>query len=107
MPGVGGSGWSSPCAMGVAAGGVRGAVVVQPASAALHRIRARSERGRLGASELITGRGAEGQSPQLSPIFSAWMNASCGISTLPNCRMRFLPSFCFSRSLRLRETSPP
>jgi hypothetical protein len=28
------------------------------------------------------------------------MKASCGISTLPNWRMRFLPSFCFSRSLR-------
>src|SRR5690606_6362851 len=36
---------------------------------------------------------------QLSPIFSAWMKASWGISTLPNWRMRFLPSFCFSRSL--------
>ena len=38
---------------------------------------------------------------------SAAMNASCGMSTLPNWRMRFLPSFCFSRSLRLRVTSPP
>ena len=42
-----------------------------------------------------------------SPIFSAAMKADCGISTLPNWRMRFLPSFCFSRSLRLRVTSPP
>ncbi len=42
-----------------------------------------------------------------SPILRAWMKASCGISTLPNCRMRFLPSFCFSSSLRLRVTSPP
>ncbi len=42
-----------------------------------------------------------------SPILSAAMKASCGISTLPNWRMRFLPSFCFSRSLRLRVTSPP
>src|SRR5262249_34993438 len=33
--------------------------------------------------------------------------ASCGISTLPSCFIRFLPSFCFSRSLRLRLTSPP
>ena len=40
-------------------------------------------------------------------IFSAAMNASCGISTLPNCRIFFLPAFCFSSSLRLRETSPP
>ena len=30
-------------------------------------------------------------------------NASCGISTLPTFFMRFLPSFCFSRSLRLRR----
>jgi hypothetical protein len=42
-----------------------------------------------------------------SPIFSAAINASCGISTLPNWRMRFLPAFCFSRSLRLRVASPP
>jgi len=32
---------------------------------------------------------------------------SCGISTLPTCFMRFLPSFCLSSSLRLREMSPP
>ena len=30
------------------------------------------------------------------------MNASCGISTFPNWRMRFLPAFCLSSSLRLR-----
>ena len=34
-------------------------------------------------------------------------NASCGISTAPICFMRFFPSFCFSRSLRLRVMSPP
>src|SRR5207248_3910227 len=33
--------------------------------------------------------------------------ASCGISTLPTSFSRFLPSFCFSRSLRLRVMSPP
>jgi len=44
--------------------------------------------------------------PQLS-TFSAAMKASCGMSTLPNCRIFFLPSFCFSRSLRLRVMSPP
>ena len=42
-----------------------------------------------------------------SLIFRALMKASCGISTLPNWRMRFLPSFCLSRSLRLRVASPP
>src|ERR1700719_3827885 len=44
---------------------------------------------------------------QPSPILRAAMKADCGISTLPNWRIRFLPSFCFSRSLRLRVTSPP
>jgi len=34
------------------------------------------------------------------------MNASCGILTRPTCFMRFLPSFCFSSSFRLRVTSP-
>src|SRR3954447_7467950 len=43
---------------------------------------------------------------QLS-IFSAAMKASCGMSTLPYWRIRFLPSFCLSRSLRLRDASPP
>ena len=47
-----------------------------------------------------------GANPQLS-TFSAAMKASCGMSTLPNCRIFFLPSFCFSRSLRLRVMSPP
>jgi hypothetical protein len=32
--------------------------------------------------------------------FSAAMNASCGMSTLPNRRVRFLPFFCLSSSLR-------
>ena len=38
---------------------------------------------------------------------SAAMKASCGTSTVPMFFIRFLPSFCFSRSLRLREMSPP
>src|SRR4029079_14881246 len=41
------------------------------------------------------------------PILSTARNASCGICTLPTCFIRFLPSFCFSSSLRLREISPP
>ena len=40
-------------------------------------------------------------------IFKAARKADCGISTLPNWRIRFLPSFCFSNSFRLREMSPP
>ena len=35
------------------------------------------------------------------------MNASWGTSTRPMDFMRFLPSFCFSNSLRLRVMSPP
>lgn len=46
------------------------------------------------------------ETSQLS-IFKAAMNADCGISTLPNWRIFFLPAFCFSRSLRLRVASPP
>ena len=42
-----------------------------------------------------------------SSTLSTARNASCGTSTLPICFMRFLPSFCFSSSLRLREMSPP
>ena len=45
--------------------------------------------------------------PHSSSTLRTAMKASCGISTVPNCFMRFLPSFCFSRSLRLREISPP
>jgi hypothetical protein len=47
------------------------------------------------------------QVQRYTSTFSAAINASCGMSTLPNWRMRFLPFFCFSRSLRLRVISPP
>ena len=40
-------------------------------------------------------------------VFSTAMNASCGMFTRPIDFIRFLPSFCFSSSLRLREMSPP
>ena len=42
-----------------------------------------------------------------SLTFKMARNASCGTSTEPMAFMRFLPSFCFSSSLRLREISPP
>ncbi len=42
-----------------------------------------------------------------SSLDSTAMNASCGTSTLPTIFIRFLPSFCFSSSFRLREMSPP
>ena len=40
-------------------------------------------------------------------ILSTARNASLGTSTVPNWRMRFLPSFCFSSSFFLRVMSPP
>jgi hypothetical protein len=43
----------------------------------------------------------------LSSVESAAMKASCGTSTRPTTFIRFLPSFCFSSSFRLREMSPP
>ena len=42
-----------------------------------------------------------------SSMLKTLRKASCGTSTDPIAFMRFLPAFCFSRSLRLRETSPP
>ena len=41
------------------------------------------------------------------PRFSTARNASCGTSTAPTRFIRFLPSFCFSISFRLRVMSPP
>ena len=35
------------------------------------------------------------------------INASDGTATVPNVRIRFLPSFCFSSSFFLRVISPP
>ncbi len=40
-------------------------------------------------------------------VESAATNASWGTSTRPTIFIRFLPSFCFSSSLRLRVMSPP
>gem|GEM_PF-3306571 len=47
-----------------------------------------------------------GNRPQ-SPLLSTLMKASWGIFTLPNIFIFFLPSFCFSSSLRFRVMSPP
>ncbi len=46
-------------------------------------------------------------SPGPPSLESAAMKASWGTSTRPTIFIRFLPSFCFSRSLRLRVMSPP
>ena len=44
----------------------------------------------------------------LGPLVdNAAMKASWGTSTRPTIFIRFLPSFCFSSSLRLRVMSPP
>ena len=47
-----------------------------------------------------------GLSPAAS-VDNAATKASCGTSTRPIVFIRFLPSFCFSSSLRLRVMSPP
>ncbi len=60
---------------------------------------ARSNRGLLFA--------AERNARHYSSTLRIAMKASCGTSTEPMAFMRFLPSFCFSSSLRLREMSPP
>ena len=45
--------------------------------------------------------------PGAVSVERAAMNASCGTSTRPTIFIRFLPSFCFSSSLRFRVMSPP
>ncbi len=60
---------------------------------------ARSNRGLLFA--------AERNARHYSSTLRIAMKASCGTSTEPMAFMRFLPSFCFSSNLRLREMSPP
>ena len=60
---------------------------------------------RHGYAGVTTRRVAEEAGVPLSQIGA--MKASWGTSTAPICFMRFLPSFCFSSSLRLRVMSPP
>ena len=50
-------------------------------------------------------RGAQG--PGYESIFSTARNASLGTCTVPNWRIRFFPSFCFSSSFFFRVISPP
>jgi hypothetical protein len=54
--------------------------------------------------DLLPGRRYSSSS---SSVRSTATKAACGISTEPTIFIFFLPSFCFSRSLRLRVMSPP
>ena len=66
---------------------------------------------RVCALRLVFGRGRDAPAPWRFPlaqfVFKTSMNASCGMFTRPMLFIRFFPSFCFSRSLRLRLMSPP
>ena len=59
------------------------------------------------ASEVVRVMQRSHASRRYSSTFRMAMKASCGTSTVPTCFIRFLPSFCFSSSLRLRVMSPP
>ncbi|SCE35817.1 hypothetical protein GA0115246_115361, partial [Streptomyces sp. SolWspMP-sol7th] len=69
----------------------------------------RGPSGRTGSATAPMGAGARGYFflPLGSSLERTAMKASCGTSTDPTIFMRFFPSFCFSRSFRLREMSPP
>ena len=115
--------------------GLRGVRVVQHPTADHHAVRAavpdvrldpeagRRSGGGAGEPDRSQDRSSEATHPPrppptpmgyflaLSPagplVESAAMNASWGTSTRPTIFIRFLPSFCFSSSLRLRLMSPP
>ena len=62
------------------------------------------------ANDDVAGGSVQGTGTTTHSLVSTCMmerKASWGISTRPTCFMRFLPSFCRSRSLRLRVMSPP
>src|SRR5581483_313164 len=69
------------------------------ASAASHRRRSKGARPEADRPPATT--------PQSSSSRSADTNASWGTSTRPTIFIFRLPSFCFSRSFRLRVMSPP
>ncbi len=76
----------------------------RPPGSRIQRLRKRMVSGDQGFEHRTLGKRG---SPRHPSIFNAEMNASCGISTLPNWRIFFLPAFCLSSSLRLRDASPP
>ena len=61
----------------------------------------------IGSRDFMENRCAYFFFPSSSPVSSTARNAFCGMSTWPIDFIRFLPSFCFSQSLRLRVMSPP
>jgi len=62
---------------------------------------------RLGVRNSLALSGGAYSSSEEEATLRTARKASCGMSTWPTRFMRRLPSFCFSRSLRLREMSPP
>jgi hypothetical protein len=62
---------------------------------------------RVGFADAHDSTGAHAHGKNQSSNLRAETKASCGISTLPMLFIRFLPSFCFWRSLFFRVTSPP
>ncbi len=60
-----------------------------------------------GRADVAVGASLEIVHARRAQLLSTDRNASCGTSTRPTCFIRFLPSFCFSSSLRLRVMSPP
>ena len=75
-------------------------------SSLVSRTTTATARGRRVPERLPGGHFLPGFSP-VAPVESAAMKASWGTSTRPTIFIRFLPSFCFSSSLRLRVMSPP
>ena len=61
----------------------------------------------IGYSSFVSESASVGTCVYLPSTCRIARNASCGISTLPTCFMRFLPAFCFSSSFLLRVISPP
>ena len=91
-------------------GGLQGAAWKAPARNAFYR---RVRHRKKGVAQVIVRarliRGLQGAAWKAysSSILSIATKASCGIFKLPIDFIRFLPSFCFSSNLRLREISPP
>ena len=83
---------------------------ISPSQARLRDQRAHHALGGRRAADVAQAHEQDPRTPATgysSPSSSTARNASCGTSTRPTCFIRFLPSFCFSSSFRLRVMSPP